>query len=316
MFYVVPLAGGLIAKRARTVEQTMRWLGAHLSFVVLALGLTYCTMTALYSSGVFVKSGRVAFEHHWGGKIGWFLTEPLPNALSMLVLNDNNHLDRMLYLGCAGLVGLILIAGARLEWRRYGRARGVAWLAGLVGLPVFAFSISLVASEHYATYRTVLAMTAVLACFLVASLDRLTERWAIANRKLLASLLLGTAFCAAQHHVYALIAVPQGNEWKLIVDGAKQVQLTANSRPRIFVIASTPADISTATIYHDEFGSLSSNSEWVPREMFKRAMHDLHPGISNVNALYDFATGPKVPADQRFDLIIDMRRLRQFYTDN
>jgi hypothetical protein len=316
MFYVVPLAAGLIAKRRRTAEDTVRWLGAHLSFVVLALGLTYCTMTALYSSGVFVKSGRVAFEHHWGGKIGWFLTEPLPNALSMVVLNDNNHLDRTLYLGCAGLVGLILIAGARLEWLRYGRARGLAWVAGLLGLPVFAFSISLVASERYATYRTVLAMTAVLACFLVASLDRLTERWAIANRRLLAVLLLGTAFCAAQHHVYALIAVPQGNEWKLIVDGAKQVQLTANSRPRIFVIASTPADISTATIYHDEFGSLSSNSEWVPREMFKRAMHDLHPGISNVNALYDFATGPKVPADQRFDLIIDMRRLRQFYTDN
>jgi hypothetical protein len=189
-------------------------------------------------------------------------------------------------------------------------------LAGLLSLPVFAFSISLVASERYATYRTVLAMTAVLACFLVASLDHLTERWAIANRKLLAALLLGTAFCVAQHHVYALIAVPQGNEWKLIVDGAKQVRLTPNGRPRIFAIASRPVDISTATIYHDEFGSLSSNSEWVPREMFKRAMHDLHPGIANINTRYDFETGPKVPADQRFDLIIDMRRLRQFYTDN
>jgi hypothetical protein len=50
--------------------------------------------------------------------------------------------------------------------------------------------------------------------------------------------------------------------------------------------------------------------------MFKRAMHDLHPGIANINTRYDFDTGPKVPADQRFDLIIDMRRLRQFYTDN
>jgi hypothetical protein len=316
MFYVVPLAAGLIAQRRRTFEQTLRWLGAHLSFVILSLGLAYCTMTALYSSDVFVKSGRVAFEHHWASKAAWFLTEALPNALSVLVLNDNNHLDRALYFGCAGLVGLVLIAGARQEWRRHGRARGLVWLGGLLGLPVFAFSISLVASEHYATYRTVLAMTIVLACFLVASFDHLTERWAAPNRKLLACLLLGTAFCAAQHHVYALIAVPQGNEWKLIVDGAKQVRLNANGRPRIFVIASTPADISTATIYHDEFGSLSSNSEWVPREMFKRAMHDLYPGIANINTLYDFATGPKVPADQRFDLIIDMRRLRQFYTDN
>jgi hypothetical protein len=316
MFYVVPLAGAVIAQRRRTLEQSLRWLGAHLSFVVLSLGLAYCTMTVLYSSDVFVKSGRVAFEHHWGDKIGWFLTEALPNALSVLVLNDDHHLDRGLYLGCAGLVGLILVAGACLEWRRHGRARGLVWLTGLLCLPVFAFSISLVASERYATYRTVLAMTAVLACFLVASLDRLTERWAAANRSLLAALLLGTAFCAAQHHAYALLAVPQGNEWKLILDGAKQVRLTPTGRPRIFAIASTPADISTATIYHDEFGSLSSNSEWVPKEMFKRAIHDLHPDIANINARYEFATGPKVPADQHFDLIIDMRRLRQFYTDN
>ena len=39
MFYVVPLAAGLIAKRGRTLEQSLRWLGAHLTFVVLALGL-------------------------------------------------------------------------------------------------------------------------------------------------------------------------------------------------------------------------------------------------------------------------------------
>ena len=119
----------------------------------------------------------------------------------------------------------------------------------------------------------------------------------------------------AQHHAYALIAVPQGNEWQLILDGAKQVRLSA-TRPRIFAIASSPADISTATIYHDEFGSLSSNSEWVPKEMFKRAMHDLHPEIANLNSRYEFATGPTLPADQQYDVIIDMRRLRQFYTDN
>jgi len=97
--------------------------------------------------------------------------------------------------------------------------------------------------------------------------------------------------------------------------GAKHVRLDG-ARPRIFVVKSTPADISTASIYHDEFGSLSSNSEWVPKEMFKRAMHDLHPGIANLDARYDFYSGSRLPADQRFDVIIDLHRLRQFYTDN
>ena len=126
---------------------------------------------------------------------------------------------------------------------------------------------------------------------------------------------VSAAFITAQHHVYALIAVPQGNEWQLIMAGAQQVHLD-RSRPRIFAIASTPADISTATIYHDEFGSLSSNSEWVPKEMFKRAMHDLHPEIANLDSRYEFSSGPALPVDQRYDVVINLHRLRQFYTDN
>jgi hypothetical protein len=60
-----------------------------------------------------------------------------------------------------------------------------------------------------------------------------------------------------------------------------------------------PGDVSTASIYHDEFGSLSSNSEWVPKEMFKRAMHDLHPEVANIESRYVFNEGyyiPKGPA--------------------
>jgi len=316
LFYVVPLAGALIAQRQRGIAQTARWVGVHLGFVIASLGIAYCTMTLLYSEGLFVKSGRIAFEHHWGEKIAWFVREPLPNALSVFVLNDDNHREHALYVAGAALVGMILLAGAYVEWRRYGRTRGLIWLTGLFTLPVFAFAVSLVASERYATYRTILAMTAVLACFLVASLRALTEQWNSGNRRLLATLLLATAFFTAQHHVYALIAVPQGNEWQLIVAGAKHVRLNASTRPRIFAIASTPADISTATIYHDEFGSLSSNSEWVPREMFKRAMHDLHPEVANLDARYDFATGPRLPTGQRYDVIIDMHRLRHFYVDD
>ena len=314
-FYLVPLAGALIAQRQRSLVQSARWIGAHLGFMAGTLGLAYCTMSLLYAQHVFVKSGRIAFETHWGEKIAWFLQEPLPNALSVFVLNDNNHRDHALYFGCAALVGVILIAGAYLEWRRHGMQRGIVWLSGLLGLPVFAFGVCLLASERYATYRTILAMTGVLLCFVVASIGVLTERWSANARRLTAMLAISIAFFTAQHHVYALIAVPQGNEWQLIMAGAKQVHLDG-VRPRIFAIASAPADISTASIYHDEFGSLSSNSEWVPREMFKRAMHDLHPSIAGLDSRYDFATGPVLPAGQHYDVIIDLHRLRQFYVNN
>jgi hypothetical protein len=315
MFYVVPLAAALIVNRKRTLKECARWMGIHLGFVVGTLGLAYGVMSALYAGGIFVKSGRIAFESHWGEKIAWFLQEPLPNALSLFVLNDNNHRDQALYLGCAAVAGAILIAGAYLEWRRHGATRGVTWLAGMLILPPFAFAVSMIASERYATYRTILAMTAVLLCFLVASFSALTARWSSNARRMVVVSVVSLAFFIAQHHSYALIAVPQGNEWQLIMAGAKHVRLESG-RPRIFAIASTPDDISTATIYHDEFGSISSNSEWVPREMFKRAMHDLHPEIANLDSRYVFATGPTLPVGQSFDVIIDMHRLRQFYVNN
>jgi hypothetical protein len=271
-------------------------------------------MTVLYATGVFVKSGRIAFEHQWGQKIAWFLSAPLPNALSLFVLNDDNYRDHAWWLGSAALAGLVLIAGVVLEWRRYGRARGLIWLSGLLALPVFAFAVNLIASERYATYRTILAMTAVLLCFLVASMRALTREYGDGTRKFLVACIIIGAFFTAQHHAYALLAETQGHEWDLIMAGAKQVRL-GEVRPRVFAIASSPADKSTATIYHDEFGSLSSNSEWVPKEMFKRAMHDLHPEVANLDSRYDFATGPKLPSGKRFDVIVDLHRLRRFYSD-
>jgi hypothetical protein len=315
LFYLVPLAAGLIAQRGRSPGATLRWAANHVLLAGSALAIAYAIMLVLYQHGVFVKSPRVAFEHHWGAKLAWFLDEPLMNALSLFALNDDHQRERALFLLGAAASALVLGAGVVLEWRRHGRARGLLWLAGLVILPALAFSISLVASERYATYRTILAMSAVLLCFLVASMHALTVRWSAGARSALATGTLALAFLTAQHHTYALIAVPQGHEWQLIVDGAKQVRLKPGTRPRVFAIASTPADLSTRSIYHDEFGSLSSNSEWVPKEMFKRAMHDLHRDLPDIDTRYEFATGPKLPAGQHFDVVIDLHRLRRFYLD-
>jgi hypothetical protein len=319
MFYVVPLAAALIAQPRRGLKDSASWLLIHVGFVIATLALAYGTMSLLYATHVFVKSGRIAFEHHWLDKIGWFLSEPLPNALSLFVLNDDNQRDQLLYLGSATVVGGILIAGAALQWRRYGRNRGIIWITGLLGLPTLAFAMSLVASEHYATYRTILAMTAVLLCFLIASVAALTQAWSLNGKRLLVGLIATAAYLAAQHHAYALIAVPQGNEWQLIMQGAKKVHLPARkdtARPRVFVIVPTLEDLSTATIYHDEFGSLSTNSEWVPREMFKRAMHDLHPDVANLDSRYVFLSGGSLPTDQNFDVIVDLHRLHTFYSNN
>src|SRR5260370_37532598 len=122
-------------------------------------------------------------------------------------------------------------------WPRPGLALGCR----VDGSAEPAARVSLVASERYATYRTIFAMTAVLLCFMVASARALTAHWSTSGRRLLAIVVVGIAFFTAQHHVYALIAVPQGNEWQLILSGAKHVHLSRFVRPRVFAIASTPA---------------------------------------------------------------------------
>src|SRR5258706_706539 len=90
MFYVVPLAARLIRQRRRDIAPTVHWLAVHIGFIVASLGLAYCTMIVLYAAGVFVKSGRIAFENHWAVKFSWFFHSTMPNALSLFVLNDNN----------------------------------------------------------------------------------------------------------------------------------------------------------------------------------------------------------------------------------
>ena len=159
LFYVGSVGGRAHRPaRHRGFAATVRWaVRAFWIRLRPRLGLAYCTMAALYSMGVFVKSGRVAFEQHWVDKIAWFLQEPLPNALSMFVLNDNNQRDHGLYCGCAALVAADFGRGRVFGMaaprcvsadRLAGRARRAA---------AVRLRVSLVASERYATYRTILA---------------------------------------------------------------------------------------------------------------------------------------------------------------
>ena len=106
------------------------------------------------------------------------------------MLNDNNHRDHALYFACAA-VGRRDPGCRRRIWNGAATAstRGIIWLSGLLGLPMFAFAVSMIASERYATYRTILAMTGVLLCFLVASVSALTARWSTNARRMLAAVV-------------------------------------------------------------------------------------------------------------------------------
>lgn len=314
LFYAVPVAAALVARRTSRPRDDVHWVLCHVVVLTAGLLVAYCTIQACYLAGVFHRSARVAFETHWLEKFAWFLKAPLPNALSQFVINDDHGRERPAYLAGAALSGLILFSGAALEARSRGWKHGLIWLTGLFCLPILAFAISLLAAERYSTYRTIFSLTCVLLCFLLASLRLMLARVGSRTKRIAAAAVIATALIVARRRAFALLAVPQGNEWRLFLEGAKKVNL-ASARPSIFAIEPTPEDISTTTIYHDEFGSLSSNSDWVPKEMFKRALHDLHPEMPNLDQRYCFASGPRLPSG-RFDVVIDLRTLRNLRTND
>ena len=70
------------------------------------------------------------------------------------------------------------------------------------------------------------------------------------------------------------------------------------------------ADRSTARIYRDEFGSVSSQTEVTAQEMFKAAVRLRFPAKLPAGSSYTVASGRKPPESGAFDLVIDMRKLK------
>jgi hypothetical protein len=54
-------------------------------------------------------------------------------------------------------------------------------------------------------------------------------------------------------------------------------------------------------------------SDWAYRRLERQPIKRRKPRKLRA---YVFATGTALPADLQYDVIIDMRRLREFYTDN
>ena len=79
----------------------------------------------------------------------------------------------------------------------------------------------------------------------------------------------------ANRHAFDLIAEPQGREWSLVRDAVRTLRLGADTT--VYIVTPTLDHRSTQRVFSDEFGSLSSDSDWVPAEMFKAALRERFP---------------------------------------
>lgn len=307
LYYLVLVAAGWCGRDERTSSAALGWVARHLLAVGAALALAYLITRLLFASGTFTASARVVFETEWLNKAIWFMRGPLLNALALLVLNDELGRTTVLHASAAGGVGCVLVWSAMRE--PTGRARGVALLV-MVALLVGAFSVSLLAAERWPTYRTMLPLTAVVVVFVGGALRSRDgdARWRRRATSWLLGVMLLIGASVARWQAFTLIAEPQMQELAVLERGTRQIDPARH--PRVFAITPKPEDSVAPLRWKDEFGSLSTDSDWTPKEIVRLLMRDRFPQRARIEETYSFDSSGEPPLDGGADVVIDLRPLR------
>jgi hypothetical protein len=312
LFAVVPMAAFLLVRNDPLAART-RWAAAHLATLFAGLVAAFAVIKVVFALGLVPPAGFVQLESNPLDKLYWFVTRPLANALALFVLRDRYETSIAFWIALA-VVAAIIVLGFRFGDRtRPGR---VTWLFCALCLPLVAGSISLVSMHRSMGYRTIFALAGVVLVLLVYSLRglRLSGRISATTQATLLGAMLVVAALLAHGHALHLIAEPQNREWTLVRDGARRMPLIPNLR--VYVIRPYLEEHrSTARVFVDEFGSLSTNSDWSTYEMFRTALRERFPGGLPRGASYTFATGLAPPKAGAYDFVVDLRRLKSFRND-
>ncbi|MEO6569549.1 MAG: glucosyltransferase domain-containing protein [Opitutaceae bacterium] len=303
LFYLVPLAAGLLIRPESWGRETGPWLARHAVTFGCGLAVAATIMLRAYASGAIGISPRVALSPHIGQTLEWFFRFPLPNALALFSL-DGVGTNPGPYYATVVFMTILLLAGIASIWRKHGWRHGLFAALITLSLPIAAHGAILISTERLATYRTLMPLRGLILVLAAATLARIAGRKVTLG--MMGALTLATAWLA-HRDPFDLIALPQSYELKLIEEGARQVN---PSRPtKVFVITPALADAPSSVRVGDEFGSLATNSDWVPKEMFGVAVREI---FGKTRVSYTFESGPKLPRDRQFDVVVDMRRLREF----
>jgi hypothetical protein len=308
MFYVVPMAAGWLTMGDRPWRERWRWLISHGALVGLVLAVAFLLTKALFAGGVFRASPRIMVETAWLDKLGWFIREPLDNALGLFVIEDTRMRTAPWFNLTAIAVAAVIILGGAVEWRRRGLAAALLWWISGCGLGLMAYVVSLVATERWPTYRTLWPLTGVVVVYLVASIRQLGLLWPRWGGRSALALVCGLvaigAFQAAQTSE-EFLAEPQRAELARLEAAAAKIDPVR--QPRVFVLFPSRLDTQADVNYQDEFGSLSGDSEWCTKEMLLLLLHERFPQQPEMVKRLHLAFGHWKPKPGTYDLLIDLR---------
>ena len=315
MFAVVMIAATVLPRiRTRTRRELKVWFGLHLVFLFLALLLSFVFLKVMFAGGGVQESSRIVFESHPFSKLVWLFMHPLPNALGLYVLRCDFHTlpgAIFFWLTVAGVLAFISWI-APSEQENDGGSERLKWWLSLSLLPLVAIGITIIAAERSTGYRTIFALSSLVVVLVFACLRRLPLEKDIEPRvryTLMGVIVLFAAIMAAWN-TSELLAKPQVREWNIVRDAVLKARFT--EKTRFFLIQPGIEDRSTDLVHADEFGSLSTGSDWVPQEMFKAGLRIRFPKGVPKGYKYEFTQGREMPAEGSYDVLIDMRELKRW----
>jgi hypothetical protein len=310
LFAVVPIAAVLLVRITRGSSSDLRWCITHFSALFAGLISAYLLVGALFAKGVFQPSARMQLENNLFTKLTWFFTYPVPNALGLYALRDTFDVGAGVFWISVAVVASVIIWGCRNEIIRSGTTAKRRILFCALGLPFLAHSISLAASERALGYRTLLALSGLVLVLLVFAIRSLLASGKIKPVHHHGALVLLAVIAAVTAHFnsYNLIAVPQGYEWHTVRGAVMRADFPKTSK--IFIITPTIEDRATTRVYADEFGSVTTDSDWESREMFLDALHEKYPVKLPKGTNCKIVLGREPPDPNQYDLVIDMRNYK------
>jgi hypothetical protein len=311
LFAVVPLVAVFLVRSGREPASDIRWLLMHLGALFIGLLLAYLLTGALFAVGAFHQSTRMLLETNPFTKLGWFFWQPLPNALALFALRDDFNTGAVVFWPVALVVAALIGWGYSFEIARASSLMKRRLLYGLAATPFLAHVVSLMAAERAVGYRTLFALSGLVIVLLVFAFRSLLAAGRLkvdVYQGALALLVLAGAV-TAHFNTYLLFAQPQSIEWEIVHRAAMRADF---SKPRkVYIITPTKAERTTERIFADEFGSLTSDSDWASKEMFRDAVHERYPTKFPKGGSFTVDLGPTAPEDGAFDVVIDLRKLKE-----
>jgi hypothetical protein len=309
--YLILFSAGMLDRCLRPWRESIGWIVRHALILGVSLIVAYVLIKILFASGVLHQSKRVAFEPDLIGKWFWFLHHVAPNALALFVVNDAFSRTTPYYEIAAVIMGLLLLTGAALVWRRRGPM--AAWLSYGMLLPLgtAGYAINLIASERWSNYRTIYPLAGIVLVFVAFSFEKIARNSSVSLwlRHSFRAVIILSAALLARHQAYTLIAVPQEMELQRVTE--ESMKIVPGQHQRIYVITPTPKIAPAPLLYADELGSLSTDSTWVPKEMLRYILHERYPEIEKFESCEHMVSGAEEPPPGLYDVVLDLRLPRK-----